>query len=101
MPDGFMSSTYFHGDSDRVEAYVTEYSQRPGLVLGAGDGTTGVRIHPAPAMGVEQGRFARDLAAAADQYAWDVTGIVGDPQAGADFWASIDTCPDETCGGGS
>jgi hypothetical protein len=99
----FTSYGFHHGRDARAEAVSPAASGgTPLLVIGSpgesvivspAAGTSGDPLTPAHA------RFARQLETAAAGYSAYVDHMVGDPDAGAEFWASIDTTPCPCDGG--
>jgi len=94
--DCYVDQSFAHGPDARVRL-----NPRAPILSVAGPGMV-LAVFPAGLHGEGLGdhhlAFAKDLTAAAQGYADQIADWVGDPQAGADFWASIDTCP-AGCGG--
>ena len=92
MTETFNAHTLHHGDDTEVSlgGFVPELEVWGPQSL--------LRIRPDRAsrdLTTGDFNFARQLSRVTDQYADQLAYLVGDAQAGADFWASIDTCPDD------
>ena len=92
MESSYSSHFFAHGPDTSVRAH----RLAPILSI-ASDARTFIAMSPADSgeLAGHHLSFAKDLAAAAEAYGDQLADWVGDPQAGADFWASIATCPGE------
>jgi hypothetical protein len=92
----FSDAGLFHGDSETWDARTTEARMTGRPQLQVRSESAYWHLAPVGELTDNHASFARGFATAAADYAERVEFLAGAP-AGAEFWASIDTCPD-SCG---